>query len=59
VPQLVFIDRKGVIRAQYAGNDPFFKDEERNVRAQIEGLLKEGAAPAGSRKPAKSKPGAA
>jgi peroxiredoxin len=59
VPQLVFIDRKGVIRAQFAGNDPFFKDEERNVRAQIEALLKEGVAPAGSRKPARRKSGAA
>lgn len=47
VPQLVFIDRRGVIRAHYPGGDPFFKDEEKNMRAQIEALLQE---PAGSRK---------
>jgi peroxiredoxin len=48
MPQLVFIDRKGVIRSQYSGNSPFFTDEERNMRAAIEELLKEpaGAAPA-------------
>lgn len=41
VPQLVFVDRKGVIRAQHAGDSDFFKDEEKNMRAQIEVLLKE------------------
>lgn len=50
VPQLVFIDRKGVIRAQYSGDDPFFQKEQENMRAQIEALLKEpGAAPASKR----------
>jgi len=49
MPQLVFIDRAGVIRAHYPGGDKFFQDEEKNVRAQIESLLKEPArrAPAG------------
>jgi peroxiredoxin len=41
VPQLVFLDRKGVIRAQYPGGDKFFENEEVNMRAQIESLLKE------------------
>lgn len=52
VPQLVFIDRKGVIRAQYSGDNPFFQDEEKNMRAQIESLLKEsqGASKAPARK---------
>ena len=40
VPQLVFIDRSFVIRAQYGGRDPFFNNEESNMRAQIEELLK-------------------
>lgn len=44
VPQLVFIDRTGKIRAQYSGNDPFFAKEEDNVRAMIEKLLAEGGA---------------
>lgn len=43
MPQLVFIDRKGNIRAQYGGTSPFFSDEERNVRNAIEELLKEPA----------------
>lgn len=45
VPQLVFVDRKGVIRAQHGGEDPFLNNLEVNVRAQIETLLAE---PAGS-----------
>jgi peroxiredoxin len=53
VPQLVFIDRKGVIRAQYPGGDKFFENEEPNMRAQIESLLKESGASA-----KKSAPGA-
>jgi len=48
VPQLVFVDRRGVIRAQYSADDPFFQDKEKNMRAQIEALLAEpaGRAPA-------------
>ncbi len=54
MPQLVFIDRAGVIRAQFAGNDPFFgPDEEKNMRQWIESLLK----PAGAGKaPKKAAP---
>jgi peroxiredoxin len=44
VPQLIFIDRKGIIRAQHGGEADFFKDEEKNMRAAIEALLKEPAA---------------
>jgi peroxiredoxin len=38
VPQMVFIDRKGVIRAQHGGMDDFFKDVEPNLRSLIESL---------------------
>ena len=42
MPQLVFVDRQGIIRAQYAGDDPFFgADQEKNLREKIESLLKE------------------
>jgi len=41
VPALVFIDRKGMIRHQYTGDDPFFQNQEKNVRDTIEQLLKE------------------
>jgi peroxiredoxin len=44
MPQLVFIDRKGMIRAQYKGEDKFFGDDlEKNMRDQIGLLLKEPA----------------
>jgi len=51
VPFVVFIDRKGVIRAQYTGVDEAFFDaqQEQHMRDEIEKLLNEGA-------PAKSKP---
>ncbi len=41
VPQLVFIDKTGTIRAQYSGTDEFFKNQEENMRAEIEKLLSE------------------
>ncbi len=44
LPQLVFIDRKGVIREYFGGTSPFFADEEKNMRAMIEKLLSEPAA---------------
>jgi thiol-disulfide isomerase/thioredoxin len=41
VPELVFIDRNRQIRAQYTGNDDFLKDQDKNIRAFVETLLKE------------------
>jgi len=45
MPQVVVIDRKGTIRAQYAGDDKFFEkaDQEKNFRELLEPLLKEEA----------------
>jgi peroxiredoxin len=45
MPQLVIIDRKGVIRHQYPGGDKFFENEEKNLREVVLPLLKAGAAP--------------
>ena len=47
MPNLVFVDRGGTIRAQYTGDQPFLggADEESNLRGEIDKLLKE--APAG------------
>lgn len=44
VPFLVFIDRNGVIRAQYTGVDEAFFDsqQEQHMRAEVEKLLSEG-----------------
>ena len=43
VPELMFIDRHRMIRAQYSGADDFFKDQDKNIRALAETLLKEPA----------------
>ncbi|MGH9673382.1 MAG: peroxiredoxin family protein [Bryobacteraceae bacterium] len=50
VPQLVFVDKKGVIRAHYPGGDKFFDNGENNMRAQLDTLLKEAAPPSARRK---------
>ncbi len=44
VPIMVFIDRKGVVRGQYLGDDPFFTDRDKSIRGMIEKLVKEPAA---------------
>ncbi len=41
VPIYMFVDKKGTVRFQYAGKDDFFKNEEKNTRILIEGLLKQ------------------
>ena len=45
VPFMVFIDRTGMIRAQFTGVDSKFFDDsqEKNIREQAEKLLNEGA----------------
>lgn len=53
MPQLVIIDRKGVVRYQYAGNDPFFENEEKNLREILLPLLKPAAPAAKPKAPAK------
>ncbi len=49
VPQLVFIDRNGMIQSQFAGGTDFFKEEEKNIRAKVEEMLTSGAQ--GTRRP--------
>ena len=41
VPEIIFIDRGRAIRAQYSGGDDFFKEQEKNIREEIDSLLKE------------------
>jgi thiol-disulfide isomerase/thioredoxin len=41
VPILLFIDKKGVVRFQYYGDDPFFKTEDGSTRSIVENLLKQ------------------
>ncbi|MBZ2179329.1 MAG: peroxiredoxin family protein [Acidobacteriota bacterium] len=55
MPQVVIIDRKGVIRHQFPGGDKFFENEEKNMRDVVLPLLKAGAAtpaPTAPKKPA-------
>jgi peroxiredoxin len=41
MPQLVMVDRSGMIREQHSGDHPYFEHamREKNLRASIEGLL--------------------
>ncbi len=58
VPFLAFIDRRGMIRAQYSGVDAdFFNDQtqEQHIRDEAEKLLKERAMPTKSKSPVKAK----
>jgi len=58
VPLIVFVDRKGVIRAQHGGEEDFFKDAvvEKNMRTVIEKLLVEDATSKSSpRRPSRKK----
>jgi len=48
VPILTFIDRKGMVRQQYIGDETYLRDPEKNVRASLDELLK-GSAPLVSR----------
>ena len=41
MPQLVLIDRKGRIRAQYGGTDDFFRNGEANLRKLVDKLVTE------------------
>jgi hypothetical protein len=39
VPHMVFLDRAGVIRADYSGGDAFFSNANANIRAQLDKML--------------------
>ena len=41
VPIFLFVDRKGIVRFQYFGNEAFFKEEEKGTRGIMEGLLRQ------------------
>jgi thiol-disulfide isomerase/thioredoxin len=40
VPHLVFLDRRGMIQADYPGESDFMKDPATTIRAELEKLLK-------------------
>ncbi len=47
MPGLVFIDKAGLIQAQYEGRDSFLEENsvEKNIRAKVEAMLTPAAAP--------------
>jgi cytochrome oxidase Cu insertion factor (SCO1/SenC/PrrC family) len=52
VPIITFIDRKGMLRQQYIGDEAYLKDPNKSIRASLDELLKE---PLVSRTPARKK----
>jgi hypothetical protein len=40
IPRLIFIDRKGIIRGDFPGDRPFFKDPAANIRSELNAVLK-------------------
>lgn len=57
VPFLVFIDRTGIIRAQYTGVDEDFFNEEKedqNIRSEVQKLLAQRGKPVKGKSPAKA-----
>jgi len=54
VPFMLFIDRKGMIRAEYTGSDEFFANQqEQRIKEEALKLLAEPGASATSKSPAK------
>ncbi len=51
VPHMVFIDRGGEIRADYPGEDLFFRDANTNIRDELDTLLRGGRRAAAKGKP--------
>jgi hypothetical protein len=46
VPDLVFIDKAGMVRSQYVGDEKFLANQEVNIRAELDKMLKARPAPA-------------
>jgi hypothetical protein len=40
-PIFLFIDKAGIVRLQYYGDDPFFKTAEGSTRSVVQALLKD------------------
>jgi len=46
VPMMAFVDKKGYIRSQYIGDNDFFREQDKNIRAELDRDLGTPAAPA-------------
>lgn len=53
VPMLFFLDKTGVVRAQFMGSDPLFGESQLdNLRAAVNHLIATSPAPAAAKTPA-------
>lgn len=52
VPHMVFLDRKGIVRGDFAGESDFMTNPDKNVRAELDELLKPAAKTTTSAHPA-------
>lgn len=43
VPHMVFLDRNGIVRGDFAGESDFMTNPEKNIRGELDELLKPGA----------------
>ena len=50
VPYMLFIDAGGTIRGDFNGKDGFFGEGDKNIRAQLDKMLKPAARPAAKKK---------
>ena len=39
VPMMAFVDKKGMIQSQYIGDNDFFRDQDKNIRAELDKVL--------------------
>jgi hypothetical protein len=53
VPYMIFIDARGIIQGDFSGQDGFFGDADKRIRAELNKMTKPGAKHA--RKPAGKK----
>jgi len=55
VPMLAFVDKHGMIRSQYIGNEDFFQAGPKNIRAELDKILSAPAPAAAKTTPATKK----
>jgi thiol-disulfide isomerase/thioredoxin len=58
VPHMVFIDRKGVVQGDYAGESEFMSNPEKNIPAKLDELLKPAVTTSAHPAPHKARGGA-
>jgi hypothetical protein len=44
IPYMLFIDAQGTIRGDFNGRDGFFRESDKNIRTQLDKMLKPASA---------------